>query len=328
MFRALARCLALLALLALLPAVTAQADTLNPQPPTTWGHPYDADYSFVRGLAFDGQRIFVADCNDFAIDGRPRDDTGRVYIYAMDGTLIKRIPERPPVRGSYFPHGVATDGIRLWASGYFNSTIYEYDIDSGALLRQFPSPVASPIRMDYQASTGLLWVTGYGNPRVVAADLNGREVGGFMTSGYGPNLNAAVDGRGGFWVSDSIAFSTRRGNRRYGTDGTLLQTYDTPGWVSIATDIHHRAAGYLRDLKPVQDPATGRWLVRFQRVTVNTVGGTATGLGETSVTCTNETSGQTVTARTASALGFNCEDAGLLRQPGDRVRVELTGTVR
>ena len=302
----------------------AWADTVTPGEVTSWGHPFCEDYSFVRGLAYDGQRYYVADTADHCIDGRPRDNTGRIYIYDRQGTLIKRIPEEPPVRESFFPQGVATDGTRLWTSDYWGQQIYEYDIATGQLLRQFGSPVASPVSLDFQASTQTLWLTGYGDPQVYQVRLDGSVRSKFPTSGLGPLINPAVDGRGDLWLAGV------RGNtpkfRRVSSTGTVLQNYTEPGWTSIATNIHDRAAGYVKDLKQIYNPATDRWEVHFQPFTVKTLGGRSDRLGDQAVQCDNLRTGQSTAAHFGGPEHWNCEDGGLAVRRGDPVRVTISGT--
>ncbi|MGM9489337.1 hypothetical protein [Ideonella sp. YS5] len=306
----------------------AQADTVTPGEVTSWGHPFCEDSSFVRGLAYDGNRYYVADAADHCIDGRPRDDTGRIYIYDRDGNLVKRIPEKPPVRGTFFPHGVATDGIRLWTGDYFGNTLYEYDIATGKLLRSFKSPVAFPIRLDYQASTRTLWLTGYGRPTVFQVRLDGSVRKRISISGYGPNASPAVDGRGDLWVA-GIGLDNSARLARYASDSTELQAYASPTpWTALATNINNRAAGYLIDLPLVYNDATGHWDARFQHFSVTTVGGQTDRLNGFAVQCDNLRTGQSTAAHFGGPEHWNCEDGGLAVQPGDQVRVQITGTVR
>lgn len=318
---------ALLAVLAC-SAAPAWADRVTAGAVTAWGHPFCEDNSFVRGLAYDGHRYFVADAADHCIDGRQRDETGRIYIYDEQGRLIKRIPETPPVKGTFFPHGVATDGVRLWTSDYLGSTLYEYEIASGQLLRSFPSPVRSPIRLDYQASTQTLWLTAYGIPRVYQVNLDGSVRRRITVEGYGPNLSPALDGRGDVWVAGIQLDQPSPPLRRYASDASLLQAYDSPPVrTSLATDINDRSAGYLVDLKQVYVPASKRWEVRFQHFTVKTVGGQTSRLSGLAVQCGNLSTGQSVAAHFGGPTHWNCEDGGLAVQPGDPVQVQISGTV-
>ncbi|HEX5687580.1 MAG TPA: hypothetical protein VFY73_26500 [Ideonella sp.] len=304
----------------------AQADTVTPGEVTSWGHQVSAEGSSVRGLAYDGQHYYVADCNDYVIDGRPRDNTGRIYIYDQQGKLVKRIPEEPPVRGTFFPTGVATDGVRLWTSGYFRQEIYEYDVASGALNRKFASPVRNVVRLDFQASTQTLWLTGYGDPTVYQVKLDGRVRSRIPISGYGPNVAPAVDGRGDLWVAGNAIDGSNR-LVRYDSRGAELQHYPGPTpFTGLATNINSRGAGYVIDLQQAYDPGTGRWLVHLQQFSVQTVGGRTSDLGAVTVQCDNQRSGQSVAAHFGSATHWNCLDGGLAVQSGDPVRVQITGT--
>ncbi|MEK8034781.1 hypothetical protein AACH06_28520 [Ideonella sp. DXS29W] len=309
-------------------SVPAWADRVKPVETTDWGHPFGDHNTTIRGLAFDGQRYYVADALDHFIDKRPRDNTGRIYIYDLEGHLIKRIPEVPPVKHTFFPHGVATDGKHLWTTDYFGNHIYEYDIDSGALLRTMASPVSSPVRIDYQKSTRTLWMAGYGNPAVTQVDLDGQVVSSITTSGFGPNLLPAVDGRGDLWVSGPIGLDNPAPFKRYADGGAVLQTYEPVAWSSLATDIHNRSGGFVVDLKPVFNASLNRWESRFRRYDVDTVGGRTPGLSGASVRCENQRTAQAVTAHAGAPAQWNCEDGGLAVQAGDPIRIELTGTVR
>jgi sugar lactone lactonase YvrE len=313
----------------LAPAAISWADTVVPGATTPWGHPFGTSESFVRGLAYDGHFYYVADAADHYIDKRPRDNTGRIYIYDRHGTLIKRVPEKPPVRGVFFPHGVATDGVHLWTTDYFGGRIYEYHIATGKLLRTFPSPIVQPIRLDYQASSKTLWLTGYGDPKVYQVNLNGRVRSSFAAGGLpGPNLNPALDGRGDLWVS-GIGLDGSNQLKRFSSEGAPLQSYADPGWTSMATNINDRSGGYVQDLPTVFNAAKNRWEARLQHFTVNTVGGRVHhGLTGLDVSCKNLTTAQTATAHFGEPSLWNCDDGGLIVRTGDQVRVEVTGMAR
>ena len=97
---------------------------------TSWSYPLDPDRpeeSPIRGIAFDGHYYYITNIRDNYLDTppRPNDDTGRVYIYDTDGHFIKRIPESLMgiPQGTFFPHGVATDGVKLWMTDYWGSNI-------------------------------------------------------------------------------------------------------------------------------------------------------------------------------------------------------------
>ena len=233
------------------------------------------------------------------------------------------------MRGVFFPHGVATDGVNLWTTDYFGGRIYEYNIATGKLLRTLASPIVQPIRLDYQASSRTLWLTGYGDPKVYQLNLNGTLRSSFATSGLpGPNLNPALDGRGDLWVS-GIGLDGSNQIKRFSSEGAPLQSYTDPGWTSMATNINDRSSGYVQDLPAVFNAGKRRWEVRFQHFTVNTVGGRVNhGLTGLNVGCENVTTAQTAAAHFGEPWLWNCDDGGLIVQPGDQVRVEVTGTAR
>lgn len=317
-------CAAGLALLAL----GARADRQAPGRTTAWGHPSESSYSFVRGLAFDGRYIYVADANDYFLDDRPSDGTGRIYVYDLDGNLIRRFPEVPPVRGVNFPHGVAIDGERLWTADFVNGVIYEYEIATGRELRHFPSPVRWPFRFDYQAATNSLWATTYSSSMVYQIGLDGRLISSFDAAGFRGDMSLALDGRGDLWLADASATGGRR-FERWTRDGRPLQTgYTDPPFWSIATHTGNRTAGYLRDLPPRYVDARGRFEARFEFVDVETVGGRTTDVAAPVVTCENLTTGQQATAHVGAPSAWNCEDGGLAVMSGDRIRIRVEGGAR
>jgi hypothetical protein len=322
--------LALVPFLALVNTKDVAADSIKFGPITTWGHrtaPGTEDT--LRGLAFDGHYYYVDDCNDYLIDGRPRDNTGRIYIYDRNGRLYKRIPETPPAagRGSFFPHGVATDGVKLWTTGYFDKHIYEYDIATGALLRTLESPVTQPIALDYQANTKTLWLTAYGDPRVYKVNLSGTIISSFTTSMPGPWITPSLDGRGGLWLSSSSVSGGPKALKRYTTGGTFIKDYSAfePGYTSMAAD----GTGLdtvVKDLAPKLNSVTGRWEARFQQFWLKALRGGTKSASSISVTCKNRTTNQTVLARIGTdTSSWNCEDGGLLVAPGDPVHIEIDG---
>lgn len=321
---------ALLAALALAGAsLAAWADRLAYGTPTRRGHAVDSEFSSVRGLAFDGRYIYVADILDHLYDRRPRDNTGRVYIYDLDGNFVKRIPEVPPVRGVFFPHGAAVDGRRLWVTDYFGGRIYEYEVATGALLRSFASPVPNPIRLDFQPKTQTLWVVSRDDPRVYEVTLQGQVKSSFLTSGMAPDYNVTIDGRGDFWVSNARLGDMPPVWKRYSAAGVELQSdLGEPGWITIATDVNRRDHTLIRDLQPVWDAGRKRWVTHFQRIDVASIGGDVQGLAAPAVSCRDETNGAQAAAHFGGRGMWNCEDGGLPVSTGDRVAVEITGTVR
>jgi hypothetical protein len=234
---------------------------------TSWGFPYAA---CIRGLAYDGHYYYIASCSDASIDGRPEDLTGRIYVYDDNG-FVKRFPENPPIRNSYFTHGVATDGIKLWTTDYWSGHIYEYEIASGNLLRTFNSPVANPVRLDFDSSTQTLWLTGYGNPKIYQVDLNGHIVSSFATTGYTANNKAvALDGKGGLWVSGISAEGGGSLLRRYTFSGQLVEEFPgfTTGFWAMATNINNRTAGFIQDAAPALNSVTGRMEQKIEHFVV------------------------------------------------------------
>jgi hypothetical protein len=316
------RLLLALAIFCGLTAPAARADRLMPSEPTPWGHPTDQG-STVRGIAYDGRYTFVSDCDDYTVDHRSNDQTGRVYIYDRDGTLVKRIPEKPPVRGTFFGTGVATDGARLWTSGYFDPHIYEYDISTGKLLRRIDAPPGMVVRLDYDAEHRALIVTHYGNGRIDALTPTGKLRGTLKTRLDVVSLNAAPDGRGDLWVADWHGQVMRLDRH-----GDILQSYAATSYTGLATNIHDRSDGFMVDLQPTFDQASQQWQVHFQHFGARSVGGSSTGLDDPAVTCLNTTTGQSVQAHFAVGPYWNCEDAGLVVKPGDAVDIHTTGAAR
>ena len=221
---------------------------------------------------------------------------------------------------------MATDGVKLWATDYWGSHIYEYNIATGEQKRKFKSPVKNPVRLDYQASTKTLWLTAYGDPKIYKIGLNGKILSSFTTSGFGVHINPALDGRGGLWLSTPEAIPSGPVLKRSTLDGTILKTYTgfEPGYWGVATNIFNRGSA-IKDLKPVFNPVTNHWESKFQHFRLQTVGGWNTGLSSQTVTCENLTTLQSTTAHAGRAEAWNCEDGGLTVNPGDQIRIEVTG---
>jgi hypothetical protein len=304
----------------------ARADRLLPGETTTWGHPVDGGYSFVRGLAYDGRFYYVADCNDYFIDKRPNDFTGRIYIYDRRGQLIKRIPETPPVRGTGFGHGVATDGVRLWTTGHGDPHIYEYNVSSGQLLRRIDSPVELPIRLDFQAASQTLWLTAYNDPRVYQINLRGQVISTVTASGFGDGV-PALDGRGDLWLARAAGAGEGTIVRYAGDSTALQQPYAAQAYWSMATDINDRTAGFVVDTAAAYNEERQRWEVRLQHYAVQTLGGRTRGVTSLAVDCRNVTTNQQATAHFGAPSLWNCEDGGLTVRSGDQVEIFVNGTV-
>lgn len=318
------------ALLALaLPLATA--DTIVEGSVTSWGHP-QPESNYVRGVMFDGRYWYVDDADDSSIDGRRTDQTGRIYIYDDTGQLIKRILENPPVRHTFFPTGIATDGAHLWTTDYWGGRIYEYDISTGALVRTMKGPQPNPaehglLSVDYKPGDRTLWVTAYNDPKIyqISADT-GALLSTIVTIGFGGNNKRAVlDGRGDLWVGGAAI----EGNDklwRYDKQGNLLQKLVGTGQFAIGVNINNRASGYVRDL--ARTCARGTCVVPFQRMRVLTTGGETRNLSELQVTCRNLTTGASAPAHFGSLAQWNCEDAGFVASPGDLIHIDVEGVSR
>jgi len=64
-----------------------------------------------------------------------------------------------------------------------------------------------------------------------------------------PNKALALDGQGGLWVAGISAHNAPL-LRRYTFSGNLVEEIPDfkTGWMSIATNIHDRAAGFIQDV--------------------------------------------------------------------------------
>ena len=231
--------------------VAQAADQLVPrlERTTTWSA---EDSGYIRGLAYDGKYYYVA------VTG----PAGHIDIYDENG-FVKRLNEA----SIYYPSGVATDGTKLWTADYLGGYIYEYLIETGELLRTFTSPISQPVRLDFDATTQTLWMTGYANLNVYQVDLNGVIVSSFPTSGLGVNINVALDGKGGLLVATSEANGENINLlRRYSLTGALLEdcpNFYTAYW-AMATNINDRGYGFIQDTEPIFNSITGKYEVHFK----------------------------------------------------------------
>jgi len=114
-------------------------------------------------------------------------------------------------------------------------------------VRTISSPVAIPVRLDYDPATGTLWMTGYGDSRVYNVSLQGRILSSFDAQGYAQNKAIALGGSNDILVASGQPEASPLPLRRYALSGALLEEFPRFGnqW-DIASNVNDRGAGFLR----------------------------------------------------------------------------------
>lgn len=139
------------------------------------------------GLAFDGQRLWVADHRDDVL----------VAMDAGSGKELKRI--KSP---AYRPAGLAYDGEQLWCADVLEARLYRMLPETGLVSRSIPAPVKVPRALAYDGTA--LWVSDDASRSIHRVDPeDGTTISEIPFPGKSVD-GLSFDGRY-LWVSDRLS---------------------------------------------------------------------------------------------------------------------------
>lgn len=152
-----------------------------------------------------------------------------------------------------------------------------------------------------------------------------------------PNPGVPPEHKYRFWIgfTDSEAYGATEGQWRWVTGEPVTYTNWGPGEPNNSSEGEDfaesiRPANFWNDLGPPAGTFTYTWQAIFERDTVP-IGGSITGMSPTmgKVTCRNLTTKKAKTVKITLSEGmisWNCEQAGLVVNPGDTIKQTMTVT--
>ena len=264
----------------------------NGQQGNTQGDGSTARFDQPRDVKIDESGgIYVAD-----------DNNNRVAIYQSDGTFVKEFGVLGVGDGQLNnPFGVFVDPDKIYVSDTQNHRIQVFSRD---FVQEFPDISVNSLTLNF----GDVVVGQSEEVLAIAENL------GPVSLDIGP-------------IGDQDGLGEPYG---FGVDTCSLQTIQPSENCEVAVQFQPNSIGTFTDTFniPSNDPDSPSVTVQVsgQGIGPPTLGGSASGLTIKKVICRNKTTGQEVTIEIlGGSNSWNCEEAGLIVNPGDKVRMRIKG---
>jgi hypothetical protein len=196
--------------------------------------PQDGDDS-VRGLSA---------TVDWLILGRIHNaHTGKGYveIYNRSTNSLMRTVQG---NSQYFGHGIASDNVSFWTSDHADScTVYQYDIATGNLVKQWKVGDFWPVRMVFDQNSGHLLITGYNESNVREYNQDGTQVRVISILNGGVNHSVKTGPNCWYVYSSPANYDSDRILYRYNKDWQLVGK-SKAGWGNWDFDIRNSKVYY------------------------------------------------------------------------------------